>query len=150
VIGKTMWILLCLVSSLASADTMNSKTAELSIETAQIRLPLPGQSTAVVYLRFSNHSSRDRSVSEVKVEGAAASELHQHIHRDGMMRMRRLDSIAVPAGTTLMFESGSYHIMAFRMAAADGEHERNGRTYNVTIIMADGEQVTAKAQPITL
>jgi len=146
-----VWVLLCLAGSLASAAVVDSNTSErLLIEAAQIRLPLPGQSTAVVYLRLSNHSSRDRNVSKVKVEGAAVSELHQHVHRDGMMRMRRLDSIAVAAGETLQFKSGSYHIMAFRMIAAGSEQERKDRTYDVIITMADGEKVTAKAQPVTL
>lgn len=123
--------------------------SELYIEDAEIRLPLPGQTTAVVYLVLVNDSSKDRVLSHVSVEEAAASELHQHIHRDGMMRMRRLDRIAVPAGKTLTFESGSYHIMAFRMVTDDEKPSLNA-TYAVTLVMADGQKISAQARPKTL
>ncbi len=129
------------------ADSGSAK--DLYIENAEIRLPLPGQTTAVVYLALVNTSSQERFVRGVTVETAAASELHQHIHRDGMMRMRRLDRIAVPAGETLMFESGGYHIMAFRMAVNDVS-DSGDATYAVTLLMANGQKISAHASPKTL
>lgn len=145
VIKMSVWGLLLCVSAFAAS----ASAADLYIESAEIRLPLPGQTTAVVYLALVNSSPQDRTVSDVRVENAGAAQLHQHIHRDGMMRMRHLESISVAAGETLAFESGSYHIMAFRMTARDdkGSHDA---TYAVTLIMSDGQKVSAQATPTTL
>lgn len=144
-IKTSVWVLLFSVS----AFTASVSASDLRIDNAEIRLPLPGQTTAVVYLALVNSSPQDLTVSDVRVEGAGAAQLHQHIHRDGMMRMRHLESISVAAGETLTFESGSYHIMAFRMAARDGKKSQNA-TYAVTLIMSDGQKVSAQATPTTL
>lgn len=118
--------------------------APLSISEATIRLPLPGQTTAVVYLKLRNHSQAIQTVNAVEVESAGASELHQHIHRDGMMRMRRLETIAVQPESTLSFESGSYHIMAFRLATSTRS------SYRVTLITTDGQRISSQATPVRL
>ncbi|MGH1372365.1 MAG: copper chaperone PCu(A)C [Cellvibrionaceae bacterium] len=146
-IRASVWSFLFCVSAAVFAGP--DSATDLYIENAEIRLPLPGQTTAVVYLALVNDSLQDRIVSRVTVEAAAASELHQHLHRDGMMRMRRLDRIAVPAGKTLTFESGSYHIMAFRLDVDDKAMTADA-TYAVTLIMANGQEISAQASPIVL
>ena len=121
-----------------------AEESSLSISEATIRLPLPGQTTAVVYLSLHNHSRVQQIVSAVEVEAAGASELHQHIHRDGMMRMRRLSTVTVPPSSTLSFESGSYHIMAFRLETSDLS------SYRVTLITEDGQRISSQAKPVHL
>lgn len=116
----------------------------LVISDATIRLPLPGQTTAVVYLQLYNGSGVERWVEGVAVEGAAASELHQHVHRDGMMRMRAVERIAIAPGAKVIFESGGYHIMAFRMTVSQPVAEQ----FQVKLMMADGQFVTAQATPV--
>ena len=139
IFSAILMALLWLTGSSAVADE-----APLSISEATIRLPLPGQSTAVVYLKLRNHSSALQTVTAVEVEEAGASELHQHIHRDGMMRMRRLQAIEVPPESTLSFESGSYHIMAFRLAKS------TLLSYRVTLITSDGQRISSQAKPVRL
>lgn len=38
-------------------------------------------------------------------------ELHTHINENGVMRMRQVDGIDVPAGKGVMLQPGSYHVM---------------------------------------
>lgn len=38
-------------------------------------------------------------------------ELHTHIHDNGMMRMRQVDAIEVPAGGEVKLEPGGFHLM---------------------------------------
>ncbi len=141
-----------LFSILVCATLCNMVAAEdvLKLSDARIRLPLPGQTTAVVYMQLHNQSAQQLTIRAVEVEGAGASELHQHIHRDGMMRMRRLEHITVAAGQQLAFESGSYHIMAFRMETLVDSSSPNDHTYTVTLTLDDGQQVSAEATVMTL
>ncbi|NIB39038.1 copper chaperone PCu(A)C [Pseudomaricurvus alkylphenolicus] len=107
----------------------------LSVSNAQLRLPLPGQTTAVVYLQLTNESVRERRLVGVSVAGAKAAELHQHVHADGMMRMRRLQQLNVSAGKQVDFQPGGYHIMAFRMT----QPPTAGSQVPVKLIFADGQ-----------
>lgn len=38
-------------------------------------------------------------------------ELHTHIHDNGVMRMRQVEAIDVPAGGSVKLEPGSFHLM---------------------------------------
>tara|TARA_B100000446_G_scaffold62752_1_gene59258 strand:- start:23023 stop:23412 length:390 start_codon:yes stop_codon:yes gene_type:complete len=127
----------------ASADA-------LRLSDARIRLPLPGQTTAVVYMQLHNQAAQALTIRGVEVEGAGASELHQHVHRDGMMRMRRLEQISVASGQQLAFESGSYHIMAFRMEVSTRLATQDDHSYTVTLILDSGQRVSTEAKVMTL
>ncbi len=41
----------------------------------------------------------------------AHGELHTHIHDNGMMRMRQVEAIDIPAGGTAVLEPGGFHLM---------------------------------------
>lgn len=52
----------------------------------------------------------DRLVSAASA-AAGTVEIHGHINEGGVMKMRRLDGLAVPAGTSVMLKPGGYHLM---------------------------------------
>lgn len=52
----------------------------------------------------------DRIVG-VSSDMAARTELHMHLNDDGVMRMRRVDGVNLPAGGKVTFKPGGYHIM---------------------------------------
>lgn len=118
-----------------------------SLDDARIRLPLPGQTTAVIYLTVNNRSSQTLTVTGVEVAGSERAELHQHVHEDGMMRMRKVNRIVVAAGTAVEFTSGGYHIMAFDMAVAPRDAALQ-QAYPVTLIFESGERATVNAWPV--
>ncbi len=110
---------------------------QLEVRDACIRLPLPGQTTAVVYMTVLNSSQQPVAIQAVEVSGASRSELHQHLHQDGMMRMRKVERVEVPAAKSVAFRPGGYHIMAFHLqpeSAADG--------HRVTLTLTDGASVS--------
>jgi len=141
---------LCSVLVCASLYGMVVSADTLRLSDARIRLPLPGQTTAVVYMQLHNHAAQALTIRGVEVEGAGASELHQHIHRDGMMRMRRLEQISVASGQQLAFEPGSYHIMAFRMDSSAKSAAQDDHSYTVTLILDGGQRVSTEAKVMTL
>lgn len=121
--------------------------APVSIRNASIRLPLPGQTSAVVYLSVHNLTGHELVLVAAEVQGSARAELHQHLHEDGMMRMRQVKRIVVPVGQALELAPGGYHIMVYELAAAPADASLQ-RAFPVTLKFESGEQVTANAWPV--
>lgn len=65
----------------------------------------------------------------VTADVSAKTELHTHINDNGVMRMRQVDGVDVPAGGEVAFKPGSYHIMFI------GLHKplKKGETFTVTL-----------------
>jgi periplasmic copper chaperone A len=83
------------------------------IEIVDPYLPLlpPGVQTGAAYLRIRNVGERDRILVAVVSPAAEAVELHTHIDDAGVLRMRQVKEIVVPAGSELAFKPGGYHVM---------------------------------------
>jgi copper(I)-binding protein len=52
----------------------------------------------------------DRLVS-ASSPAAGSVEIHEHASEGGVMKMRRIDGLAVPAGASVMLKPGGYHLM---------------------------------------
>ena len=53
---------------------------------------------AAAFMTLKNHSGRDDHLVAVRTARARKAELHTHIHDQGVMRMRPVARITVPAG----------------------------------------------------
>jgi len=60
-------------------------------------------------------------------ELAAVVEIHRSEQADGRYRMRQVDAVTVPAGATVAFSSGAYHLMFKQTRRAPRAGERAGR-----------------------
>ena len=99
--------------TMAGCGGGHSHTGEgIEISNARINPPLPGQTTGVAFLRLDNHGADDRLIA-VTSSVSGRIELHTHLNEDGVMKMRRVDGIALPRGKTVELEPGSFHIMIF-------------------------------------
>lgn len=85
----------------------------LEVSAAYVYLPIPGQTTASGYFIMKNPSSRDAVLVSASSPEAQRIEIHHHIHVDGMMQMRQLSALPVPAGEQVVLEPGSLHLMLF-------------------------------------
>ena len=72
--------------------------------------------TAGVYMAFKNTGAADRLLSATTA-AASSVEIHNMSMDGGMMRMRRLDGIDLPAGETVVLASGGLHMMVFGLKA---------------------------------
>lgn len=79
------------------------------IADAWIRATPPGAPNAAAYLTI-EADVPDRLVA-ARSEAAREVQIHAHEHADGMMRMRRLESLPVPAGVPVLLEPGGRHLM---------------------------------------
>lgn len=76
------------------------------------------------FLKITNTNDDDDMVLSVSADIAKRTELHTHLMKDGVMRMTKVDSILVPAGQSVMFKPGGYHVMMMGLTSemAKGSH----------------------------
>ena len=105
-----------IATSLLSIGLVACQAAEtapdIRVDTASYRAPLPGQSTGVVYFDLINEGGADTLLS-ARANISERVELHDHLHEGGVMKMRKVDSVTIPANDTVSFASGGLHIMLF-------------------------------------
>jgi copper(I)-binding protein len=65
---------------------------------------------------FMRITNRDRLVSAA-TDAARVIELHTHIHDGGVMRMRPVPDIPIPAGATVTLQPGGLHVMLIGLTA---------------------------------
>lgn len=76
-----------------------------------VRAVPPGQPNSASFMSLTNKSSMDHALVGAESSVAEVVELHTHINDNGMMRMRRVDKIDLPAGKMVMLQPGGLHVM---------------------------------------
>lgn len=103
-------------------------------------LPLPAPSAG--YFNAGN-----KGTGAVTLTGAASARygqvmLHQTTHTDGMSRMSSVEGVEIPAGQTLEFKPGGYHIMLEKPA----QEIKVGDTVAMQFLFASGEKAEADCE----
>lgn len=108
-IAPIFLIALSIFAPIASGSAMASP---IKIEGAFTRPTLGGASVAVGYMTLTNTGQVDDRLENVTSDISATSEIHETKMENGMMEMRELPKgLAIPAGATVAFKPGAYHIM---------------------------------------
>jgi periplasmic copper chaperone A len=66
---------------------------------------------SAAYMRIENTTRADRTLESVESAQFARVEIHESVDEDGMMRMRHLGQLSIPANGEVVLEPGGYHIM---------------------------------------
>ncbi len=96
----------------------------------------PGQPNGLAYMGLTNGSDQDIELVAAEGTVAKAIELHTHIMKDGMMQMKKIDKIDLPAGKMVMLESGGLHVMLIGLAQ-DLKPDTN---VSLTLVFNDGSK----------
>lgn len=154
---KYLFLVACLCLAACSAE--NTSVAEPSghhmsmekgivISNARMRAPLPGRNIAAAYFHIQNNGEADQLVS-VTSPVSPRIELHTHLNDNGVMRMRRVESVDLPAGEAVMFKPGGLHVMMFDVTLEEGAEEvaltlNYNAAPSVTILATIGVDVNAE------
>jgi len=126
-----LWLLLSSETGLAGS---------VDVSDAWTRATMPGQAVAGVYLHVK--STLKARLVGVTSSSAKTAEIHSMSHEGGVMKMRKLDFLDLPAGETVALEPGGDHVMLFdiRQPLKAGEHiklmlvvEQGGKRINVPV-----------------
>jgi copper(I)-binding protein len=101
---------LCVLAALAApAAFAQSPTAGVKVENAWARATAPGQKTGSVYVDLTSASNAALVAAGSPL--AARAELHSMSTEGGVMRMRALPRVELPAGRTVKLAPGGMHVM---------------------------------------
>jgi periplasmic copper chaperone A len=107
--------LLLLLSLLLAFTSVRAETqVSAQVSDGWIRLAPPTAKVMAGYLTIDNTGSEDLVISEVRSADFGAIEIHEMTMQDGVMRMRRVAELRVPAGGKVTLEPGGLHLMLFR------------------------------------
>jgi hypothetical protein len=83
--------------------------AAVQVEAAWARATMPGQTVAGVYMQL--RSDAKARLVEVRSPAAARAEVHEMRHEGGVMKMRKLEALELPAGRAVELRPGGLHVM---------------------------------------
>lgn len=120
---KTLLALAALLSVSSFAMAHEYKAGELQVEHPWSLLLPANSANGAAYFVLQNHGQSADRLLGADTERAASAEIHEHVNKDGMMKMQKVEAVDIPAGTTLTFAPGHYHLMLFglKKPLADGE-----------------------------
>lgn len=83
----------------------------VEITEARVRAMPPGAPNSGAFMTLRNQGGSDARLIGGTSQAAASVELHTHVMDDGMMQMRAIPEIVVPAGGEVVLEPGGLHVM---------------------------------------
>ncbi|TAA47089.1 MULTISPECIES: copper chaperone PCu(A)C [Corallincola] len=116
--------------------------AQPNIVKPYIRALPPGVPNSAAFLVIENPMSESVVLLGAETEIAARAELHNHLSEDGVMKMRQVDSIEVPAKSKVTLQPGGLHIMLFDIKNSP----QVGQQIPITLIFADDTKITVMAE----
>lgn len=118
-----------------------SAAKQIEISDARVRVPLPGKELTVAYFNLHNRADKALHLDAVSSPIAGRAELHQHREEEGMMRMRKVERVALPASARVAFEPGGYHVMLFDLS----RKPQTGEKVELVLHFADGSKLSVSA-----
>ena len=130
-IGGLLW----LAAGLAQA-------AGVTVENAWVRVMPPGARASAAFMTLKNSDDKPHALVRARSDVARLVELHTHIHDNGVMRMRPVARIEIPAGGSVALAPGGYHIMLIDLQRPirDGDHVA------LELELADGTRLAVQAE----
>ena len=93
-----------------------------------------------------NNSETAYALRSVGFSGASTVEIHETSMNEGMMRMRKVSHIDIPANGSAELKPGSYHIMLIGLE----KELKAGTAETLTLTFSDDSQKTVEALVGTL
>ena len=111
--------LLCILQLSACSPGDETNGNSIGVENAWLRTPPAGLDKTAGYFQLINRSGSDKTLVGAASEQIRTIEMHTTTVDGDMMRMRRLQTIAIPAGETTRFEPGGMHLMIFGLRTSE-------------------------------
>lgn len=93
----------------------NVQSMEHSTDMQQTTPEASPEMTTAAFVTISNAGTENDRLLRAEFELAQAVELHLSEMKDGVMSMRPVDGIDIPAGSTVELKPGGYHIMLINL-----------------------------------
>ena len=126
----------------ASHEGMHgNQHGNIQIQHAYARAVPPGQPNSAAFMTLRNMSDASNAVVSASSPAAKVVELHTHTMDGGMMKMRKVEKIDIPAKGTTELKPGGLHIMLIGLK----EQLKPGMKVSLTLKFADGSESSVEA-----
>ncbi len=121
----------------ASSVPASDRGDVVAVMNAWVRATDPGARANGGYMTLFNATESDLRLTAVSSRQFERVEMHEMAVVDGMMKMRKLDDVVVPAAGSVKFAPGGQHLMMHRPV---GGHLVAGASVDLTLEFDDGSQ----------
>ncbi|WP_287600947.1 copper chaperone PCu(A)C [Thiothrix sp.] len=131
----------------AQAATVAKAADAVKAENPFVRAVPPGQPNSAAFMVLNNSSAVAHQVVSATSPVANTVELHTHTNNNGVMEMRQIPQIDVPANGKAVLAPGGLHIMLIELR----QELKAGESVAVTLTFEDGSTavVDAPIQEVT-
>jgi copper(I)-binding protein len=119
---------------------------QVMVSDAYVRAVPPGQPNSASFMVLKNHSSEALVLIGAESAVAKAVELHTHTMKEGMMRMRQVEKIDLPAGETVQLQPGGLHVMIIGLQ----QKLVPGEQIDMALVFSDGSKLALKVPVVKL
>lgn len=104
----------------------------------------PNAPTVAAYFVISNAGPDADRLTGVDSPVAGAAQLHEHVNKDGLMKMQQVQTVDIPAGGEVKFAPMAYHVMLLDLK--DRSKLRDGQSFPLTLHFEKTGDVTVDVQ----
>lgn len=145
----TIFTLLILTTCQQESDQQDSDTFiegdGIEVVDPWARPGVEGRMSAAYFL-ISNFNSEEDVLTSVETDVAQSAEVHESYEREeGMMSMREVPQLDLPAQSTVRFEQGGLHVMLMQLT----RQLSDGDTFELTLTFEKSDSVTVEV-PVRL
>lgn len=124
-----------------AGHAMHASGASIQVIDPYVRLSPPNAPATGAFMVLRNDGDSARRLVRAESPAAKTVELHNHIDENGVMKMRAVKDIEIPAKGSATLKPGSYHVMLIDLTAPLKEGER----LPITLRFDDGSAQTIDA-----
>lgn len=138
--NAVLFIQTCLMGSLLFINSPSFAKDSITATQAWVRPTVPGQEVTGAFMTLQSV----RNAKLVKAESAAAEtvEIHSMSMHDGVMEMREIKELTLPAGKPVKLAPGGFHIMLINVK----KQLREGDTVPFTLTILNDDKTISKAK----
>jgi hypothetical protein len=124
------------MTSLYALPSWAAQADDIEVTQPYAREVPPGAPASASFMMLNNLSDETVHLVGAESEAAQTVELHTHTHDNGVMRMRQIDRITVPANGHTELKPGGLHIMLI----GPKQPLKAGQQIQLRLIFEDGSQ----------
>ena len=129
---------LMMMTSAALWSAAHAGDAMMAMD-AWARPSIGAKGNSAAYFKVMNHSDKADRLVGAKADVSRLVQIHTHIMDGDIMRMRKVEGgVEVPAGGTIEFKPGGFHIMLIDLKSKLKEHDK----FQLTLVFESGKEMT--------
>jgi copper(I)-binding protein len=115
--------------------------SSINVADEYVREVPPNMPNSAAFMSITNSSDQPVDLITAKSDASKVVELHEHANVEGMMQMRQIPKITVPANGSVQLQPGGLHVMLIGL----NQKLKAGETVQLTLGFSNGETITLDA-----